>query len=63
MKYLRFSLMAVLAMMASLLQAQSNVLRVDTVESPAGRTVTLPVILENTSDITAMQFDIDVPYQ
>ena len=54
MKHLRFSLIAVLAMMAVLLQAQSNVLRVDSVKYPAGKTVTLPIILENQSDITGV---------
>lgn len=63
MKHLRFSLIAVLAMMAVLLQAQSNVLRVDSVKYPAGKTVTLPIILENQSDITGVQFDISVPYE
>ena len=55
--------MAVLVMMASLLQAQSNVLRVDSVEGPAGKTVTLPIVMENQSDIAGVQFDIAVPYQ
>ena len=53
--------MAVLTMMVSLLQAQSNVLRVDSVEGPAGKTVTLPIIMENQSDIAGVQFDIAVP--
>ena len=63
MKYLRFSLIAVMTMMVALLQAQTNVLRVDRVETPAGKTVTLPIVLENSSDITGVQFDITVPYE
>ena len=54
--------MAVLTAMASLLQAQ-NVLRVDSVEGPAGKTVTLPIVMENQSDIAGVQFDIAVPYK
>ena len=63
MKYLRISLIAVMTMMVALLQAQTNVLRVDSVETPAGKTVTLPIVLENSSDITGVQFDITVPYE
>ncbi len=63
MKYLKLAMLTVLATFAGLLQAQNNVLRVDSVETPAGKNVTLPIVLENTSDITGVQFDISVPYQ
>ena len=63
MKHLRFSILAVLTMMAGLLQAQSNVLRVDPVEGPAGKTVALPIVMENQSDIAGVQFEIAVPYK
>ena len=42
--------------------AQSNVLRVASVSYPAGKTLALPVELDNSSDITGVQFDISVPY-
>ena len=41
---------------------QSNVLRVASVSYPAGKTLALPVELDNSSDITGVQFDISVPY-
>ena len=49
-------------MMTTLLQAQTNVLRVDTVKAPSGKPVSLNVVLENQSDVTGVQFDICVPY-
>ena len=61
MKYLRFQLMTALLCLATMLQAQVNVLRVDTVETPAGKTVALPIVLENSSDVAGVQFDITVP--
>jgi len=63
MRYFRLSLLAVLAMVSALLQAQRNVLVADTVKAPAGVSVAIPVALENTSDITGVQFDISVPYE
>ena len=63
MKYIRFQLLAILACVAVVLQAQTNVLRVDSVKYPAGKTLSLPVILENQSDITGVQFDISVPFE
>ena len=52
-----------MAMMATLLHAQKNVLSADTVKAPSGVVVSLPVVLENTSDVTGVQFDISVPYE
>ena len=49
-------------MTAMLLQAE-NVLRVDTLRTPSGAAVSIPVVLENTADITGIQFDICVPYE
>ena len=63
MKYLKFQLMAALLCLTAIVQAQSNVLRVDPVETPAGKTLILPVVMENQSDVTGVQFDIRVPYQ
>ena len=62
MRYLRLTLLAVVAMTAMLLQAE-NVLRVDTLRTPSGAAVSIPVVLENTADITGIQFDICVPYE
>lgn len=45
------------------MQAQTNVLRVGAVTCPAGKTVSLPIEMENSSDIVGVQFDIDVPYE
>lgn len=61
MRYLRFFLCVVCCTVVAALSAQ-NVLRVDTLRYPAGKTVTLPVMLENQSDIAGVQFDIAVPY-
>ncbi len=63
MKYIRFQLLAIMACLATLLQAQTNVLRVDSVKYPAGKTVSLPVVMENQSDITGVQFDISIPFE
>ena len=63
MKYLKFQLMAALLCLTAIVQAQSNVLRFDPVETPAGKTLILPVVMENQSDVTGVQFDIRVPYQ
>lgn len=63
MKYLRFQLMAALLCLVTIVQAQTNVLRVEAVEGPAGKALTLPVVMENQSDVTGVQFDIRVPYQ
>jgi len=63
MKYLRFQLLAALLCLVAMVQAQSNVLRVEPVESPAGKVLILPVVMENQSDVTGVQFDIRVPYQ
>ena len=63
MKYIRFQLLAILACMAVVLQAQTNVLRVESMKYPAGKTLSLPVIMENQSDITGVQFDISVPFE
>ncbi len=42
--------------------AQTNVLRIGSVTSPAGKTAVIPIELDNASDIIGVQFDIDVPY-
>ena len=63
MKDLKFKLLAALLCLTTMGWAQTNVLRVDSVEGPAGKTVTLPIVMENQSDIAGVQFDIDVPYQ
>ena len=63
MKYIRFQLLAILACMAVVLQAQTNVLRVESMKYPAGKTLSLPVIMENQSDIVGVQFDISVPFE
>ena len=63
MKYLRFQLLAALLCLTTAGWAQRNVLRVDSVETPAGKTVTLPVVMENQSDIAGVQFDISVPFE
>ena len=64
MKNLRFSLLAAMALLwNTLLSAQTNVLSVDTVTTPSGKAVNIPVALKNTSDITGVQFDISVPYE
>ena len=62
MKYLRFSLLAAMTLLwNTLLSAQTNVLSIDTVTTPSGKTLNLPIALNNTSDITGVQFDISVP--
>ena len=63
MRYLRFQLLAAALCLVCCLTNAANVLRVDTVRYPAGKAVSLPVVLENSSDITGVQFDISVPYQ
>ena len=63
MKHLRFQLFAVLLCLLCGNSYAANVLRVDSVRYPAGKTVSLPIILENSSDITGVQFDISVPYE
>ena len=51
MRYLRFQLLAVLLCLISNGIAAANVLRVDSVKYPAGKTVSLPILMENQSDI------------
>ena len=63
MRHLRFQLFAVLFCLLCGNGYAANVLRVDSVRYPAGKTVSLPIILENSSDITGVQFDISVPYE
>lgn len=63
MKYLRKSLLATLLCLVSMIQAQTNVLRVEPVVSPAGKALLLPIVMENTNDIAGVQFDISVPYE
>ena len=47
---------------SSLSLAQTNVLHIGEVTYPAGRTATIPVELENQSDIVGVQFEIVTPY-
>ena len=61
MRYLRLFLCLVCCNIAAL--SAQNVLRVDTLRYPAGKTVTLPVVLENQADIAGVQFEISVPYK
>ena len=63
MKHLRFNLLAALLCLVSCALSAANVLRVDSVKYPAGKTVALPIILENQSDIAGVQFDISVPFE
>ena len=63
MKHLRFQLLAALLCLLCGNGYAANVLRVDSVRYPAGKTVSLPIVLENSSDITGVQFDISVPYE
>ena len=63
MKHLRFNLLAALICLVSCGIAAANVLRVDSVKYPAGKTVSLPIILENQADVAGVQFDISVPYE
>ena len=64
MKYIRFYLLAVcLWLLAIGGLAQTNVLRVESMKYPAGKTLSLPVALENQSDITGVQFDISIPFE
>ncbi|MBQ8936528.1 MAG: Ig-like domain-containing protein [Bacteroidaceae bacterium] len=43
--------------------AQTNVLRISEVTFPAGKTATVPIELENQSDIVGAQFVITTPYE
>ncbi|MBQ7495390.1 MAG: hypothetical protein IJT75_06540, partial [Bacteroidaceae bacterium] len=43
--------------------AQTNVLRIGEVTYPAGKTATVPIELENQSDIVGAQFVISTPYE
>ena len=64
MRYIRFQLLAVgLWLLAIGCLAQSNVLRVQSEKCPAGKTLSLPIVMENQSDITGVQFDISVPFE
>ena len=63
MKYLRFNLLAALLCLVSCGITAANVLRVDSVKYPAGKTVSLPIILENQADIAGVQFDIRACHQ
>ena len=64
MRYIRFYLLAVgLWLLAVSGMAQTNVLRIESMNYPAGKTLSLPVVMENQSDITGVQFDISVPFE
>lgn len=63
MRYLRLTFLCLVCCVANAaLRAQTNVLRVAPVTFAAGKTASLPIELDNASDIVAVQFDIDVPY-
>ena len=61
MRYLRFHLLAALLTLACCVAGAANILRVDSVKYPAGKPVVLPILLENSSDIAGVQFDLSVP--
>ena len=63
MRYLRFHLLAALLTLACCVAGAANILRVDSVKYPAGKPVVLPILLENSSDIAGVQFDLSVPYE
>lgn len=63
MRYMRTILSAVFLCTVTTLLAQTNVLRVPEVTYPAGKTLGLPIELENASDIVGVQFDLSVPYE
>lgn len=60
---MRTILSAVLLCMTSVMLAQVNVLRVPEVTYPAGKTLALPIELQNSSDIVGVQFELSVPYE
>ena len=63
MRYIRFQLLAVgLWLLAIGCLAQTNVLRVESMKYPAGKTLSLPIVMENQSDIVGVQFDISLPF-
>ena len=65
MKHLRFiiiSLICCAVCAAQTAQAQTNVLRIGSATSPAGKTAIIPIELDNASDIIGVQFDIDLPF-
>ena len=63
MKYIRTILSAVFLCILTTVYAQTNVLRIPEVTYPAGKTLSLPIELENASDIVGVQFDLSVPYE
>ena len=63
MKHLRFQLLTALMCLTAMVQAQSNELRVESVQSPAGKALLLPIVMENQSDVAGVQFEITVPYE
>ena len=63
MKYFRTILSAVFLSIMTNVYAQTNVLRIPEITYPAGKTLSLPVELENASDIVGVQFDLSVPYE
>ena len=64
MRYMRFQLLAVgLWLLAIGCLAQTNVLRVQSEKYPAGKTLSLPVVMDNQSDIVGVQFDISLPFE
>ena len=63
MKYFRTILSAVFLCIITNMYAQTNVLRIPEITYPAGKTLSLPVELENASDVVGVQFDLSVPYE
>ena len=61
---MRFQLLAVgLWLLAIGSLAQTNVLRVQSEKYPAGKTLSLPIVMDNQSDIVGVQFDISLPFE
>ena len=63
MRYLRLTFLCLVCCAISAVLHAQNVLRVDTLHYPAGKTVILPIALQNQSDLAGVQFDISVPYE
>lgn len=55
------SLLCLLWLNSLLAVAQNNTLSIPDVTVPAGKTISLPVNLDNTADIVAVQFTLTVP--
>ena len=63
-KHISMKLMSVLLLSLVVSQfalAQNNILRIPEVTAPAGKTIAMPIELENTSEIVAAQFEFILP--